>query len=53
MDETQNHCAAVECHIVDDKNVETYATTGGLVHQEVFYAASGRKAGRQLLLLLL
>lgn len=48
MDETQDHRAAVQRHFVDDKNVETDAAAGGLVHQEVFHAASGRKTGEQI-----
>lgn len=46
MDETPDHCAAVERYILDDKDVETDAAARGLVHQEVFHSASGRKAGR-------
>jgi len=45
MDETQDHRAAVECHFINDKDIETDAAAGGLVHQEIFHAASGRKTG--------
>lgn len=45
MDETQNHRAIVQCYIFDDKDIETDAAEGGFIHQTVFHAASGWKAG--------
>jgi len=45
MDETQNHRAVVQCYIFYDKDIKTDAAEGGFIHQTVFHAASGRKAG--------
>lgn len=45
MDETQDHRATFQRHLVDDKDVKAYAAKGRLVHQTVFHAASGRKTG--------
>jgi len=45
MDETQDHRAVVQRYIFDDKDIKTNAAEGGFMHQTVFHASSGRKAG--------
>jgi len=49
MDETQDHRAAFQCYFVDHKDVKAYTAKGGLIHQTIFHAASGRKTGNTTL----
>lgn len=53
MDETEDHRTAVQCYFFDDKDIETNVAEGGLIHQTVFHAASGRKAGNSNVLFVL